>query len=968
MEGRAGLSPKGTPPLIGRQHVLQAFDECLVAAANGSFQFLGLVGEPGAGKTRLLAELATAAEAHRLPVLWGRAAEYEQQMPFSMVIDALDDHLETRADLLPDPLGPAAMRSLASVFPSLSAALQPGDVELGTDHTGLARYRLYRVIRQLLDELARSSGLVLILDDAHWADDTSTELLDHLVRHPVRGRVLIAVSYRPAQVSSRLATLVESAVQTPGSQGRLVPVGPLNEDEVTQFLGPDVSRSRRRALYEASGGNPFYLEALSRIGQRQPSSPVGEEEGVLPRAVQAALQVELDALSPEALLVARAAAVAGDEFGPGLAAVTAEVPEEAALAAIDELVARDVVRAAASGGRFVFRHSLVRHAAYNSAAAGWRLGVHARIAAHLAELGAPATAQAPHVERSARLGDQSAVDTLVEAARSVSAQAPATAAHWLAAALRLMPGDQRERPELMLELATAQGVSGHITEGRDTARETLRLLPPDDLVRRARAARICALMERMLGRPHQGRTVLLDELHRISDPHSAAAVTLRLRLVADNLVRSDFRAAQAVLDLMPDTPDWAPSLRMATAGLRPLPALAAGRFTDAVSHIDIATELIDAAPDEHLAEWLDVINWLCWTETMMGRHHSARSRFERALTIARSTGQSYLVPYLFAGQARCLVMLGRLPDAVIAAEEAAEVARVLGTGQELVMALIQQALVASWTGEDEEALRLGAEAMERSKDTVEWWGAMAQYARALALVNAGRTDEGARQMMAACNDFRSPKLDPATLMSCCELMARTEADRGRPEQAAHWARRASKLSHPGVEASIGLAQLTQAHADRHSDPGKAGDRAREAAERLSGAELRIDSGRAKLTAGLAYADAGERGAALDELRAAAEIFAACGARSLHAQTIREQRRLGVRVHTTTSRSTGPHGLSGREAEVAALVAEGCTNHQIAERLFISDRTVETHLSRIFAKLGVSSRVGVVSALSQRDRD
>ncbi|HZB30642.1 MAG TPA: AAA family ATPase [Streptosporangiaceae bacterium] len=969
MEGRAGLSPKGTPPLIGRQHVLQVFDECLTAVARGSFQFLGLVGEPGAGKTRLLAELATAADAHRLPVLWGRAAEYEQQMPFGMVIDALDDHLETRAERLPDTLGPAAMRSLASVFPSLSAAQPPGEAEVDTDHTGLARYRLYRVIRQLLDELARPSGVVLILDDGHWADDSSVELLDHLVRHPVRGKVLIAVSYRPAQVSSRLATLVESAVQAPGSQGRLVPVGPLNEAEVAQFLGPAVSRSRRRALYEASGGNPFYLEALSRIGQRQPSIPVGEEESELPRAVQAALQVELDALSPDALLVARAAAVAADEFEPGLAAVTAEISEEAALAAIDELVARDVVRPAGSAGRFVFRHPLVRHAAYNSAAAGWRLGVHARIAAHLAELGAPATAQAPHVERSARLGDQAAVDTLAKAARSVSAQAPATAAHWFTAALRLIPGDRRERPELMLELATAQAVSGQIPEGRDTARETLRLLAPDDFVRRARAARICAIMERMLGRPHQARTVLLDELHRISDPRSPAAVTLRLRLVADNLVRSDFRAAQAVLDLMPDdAPGWAPSLRMATAGLRPLPALAAGRFTDAVSHIDIAVALIDAAPDEHLAEWLDVINWLCWTETMMGRHQSARRRFERALVIARSTGQSYLVPYLFAGQARCLVMLGRLPDAVIAAEEAAEVARVLGTGQELVMALIQQSLVASWMGDDDEALRLAAEAMERSKDTVEWWGAMAQYARALALINAGQTEAGAGQMMAACNGFRSPKLDPATLMSCCELMARTEAERDRPEQAAQWARRAGKLAHPGVEASIGLAQLTQAHADRHSDPGKAGDRAREAAERLRGAELRIDYGRAKLTAGLAYAEAGERNAALEELRAAAEIFAACGARSLHAQTVREQRRLGVRVHTTTSRSTGPHGLSGREFEVAALVAEGCTNHQIAERLFISDRTVETHLSRIFAKLGVSSRVGVVSALSQRDRD
>ena len=132
---------------------------------------------------------------------------------------------------------------------------------------------------------------------------------------------------------------------------------------------------------------------------------------------------------------------------------------------------------------------------------------------------------------------------------------------------------------------------------------------------------------------------------------------------------------------------------------------------------------------------------------------------------------------------------------------------------------------------------------------------------------------------------------------------------------------------------------------------------------LAEASLRIDSGRARLTAGLAYAESGDRARGRDELRAAAEIFATCGARGLYAQTVREQRRLGVRVPTTT-RSAGSSGLSGRESEVAALVAQGHTNHQIAERLFISDRTVETHLSRIFAKLGVNSRVGVVSALNR----
>ena len=102
------------------------------------------------------------------------------------------------------------------------------------------------------------------------------------------------------------------------------------------------------------------------------------------------------------------------------------------------MVARDIVRPG-TAGRLRFRHPLVRRAIYDGAAAAWRLGAHARVAAYLAEVGAPAALRARHVERSAPFGDQAAIATLREAARDAAAQAPATAAHWLEAALRIMP-------------------------------------------------------------------------------------------------------------------------------------------------------------------------------------------------------------------------------------------------------------------------------------------------------------------------------------------------------------------------------------------------------------------------------------------------------------------------------------------------------------------------------------------------
>ncbi|MDH2427150.1 LuxR family transcriptional regulator [Sphaerisporangium sp. TRM90804] len=960
----AGVAFSGGTPLVGRRDALHAFAQAVDATVARGFEFMAVVGEPGAGKTRLLAELSSLAAGRGLATLWGRAAEFEQIMPFSVLIDALDDHLEASRDELAGRLRTAQARQLASVFPALAAKLAenvPDDEPDEDDQSGMVRYRLYRALRQLVDELAGPRGLALILDDVHWADDSSAEFLDHLVRHPPRGRVLVVVAYRPAQVAPRLAALVRTA----GANGRQVTVGPLNQAEVEEFLGPQVNGTRRRALYEASGGNPFYLEALARMGQLS----VGE----LPPTVRAALQVELGDLSPGSLLIAQAAAVTADEFEPALAAVTAQVPLATALEALNELVARDIVRPVA--GRFRFRHPLVRQAAYESTAAGWQLAAHARLAAHLATLGAPATVQAHHFERSGSFGDQRAIATLIEAARAVAPQAPVTAAHWLRKALDLMPEDParlEDRLELLMELSRAQGVSGRLAEGRDTARELLRLLPVGEHARRARAARICALMERQLDRPHEARALLLDELRRMPDPRAAAAIPLRMRLVAESMMRVDFRAAQAVLDLMPDSADdWEPGLAMAVAALRPMPAYAAGMLEEALRFADAADGLIVTALDEHLAEWLDAVAWLCWAETNLGRYSVALRHFDRAVSVARATGQTYILTNLLAGKARTLGVLGRLPEALATIEESVEGARLLESGQQLVFALTQVCLASAWSGDHEAALRAGDEAVATGVGAGEVWADMARQARGVALIVAGRLDEGVTAVLEACDGFRNPRVDRGTLLATCEIVAQAEAARGRPAEAAFWADRALEYVDP-LPGFSGLIPLARAHALRATDPAAAAEHAAEAARVLTDGGRMIDAGRALLTAGMAYGEAGDKRQARAHLRQATEIFHTAGAWGLEAQAVREQRRLGVRVSATGpggasgqgGQGGAPHGLSPREAEIAALVAEGLTNQQVAEQLFLSVRTVETHLSHVFAKLGVSSRVGVATKLNR----
>jgi predicted ATPase len=190
-----------TEHLVGRAEELLAIDHALAQLDRGESAAVEVRGEPGIGKTRLLAELAGRADALGQLVLSGSASELERDLPFGLFVDSLDEYLQGLEPQRLEALDDDVRTELATVFPSLSRFA--GACGTVFPHE---RYRTPRAVRELLERLTASKPLVLMLDDVHWGDSASVELLGALLRRPPDAAVLIALAVRPLQMPERLSS------------------------------------------------------------------------------------------------------------------------------------------------------------------------------------------------------------------------------------------------------------------------------------------------------------------------------------------------------------------------------------------------------------------------------------------------------------------------------------------------------------------------------------------------------------------------------------------------------------------------------------------------------------------------------------------------------------------------------------------------------------------------------------------
>jgi DNA-binding CsgD family transcriptional regulator len=934
----------------------------------GVFQ---IAGEQGIGKTRLIAEVCAEAERRRYLVFSGRAIEFDPGEAFGVFVDAMDDYLATldRRDL--DDLV-AEVAELAWVFPAFARLVEH---PVGT--MPAERYRAHQAVRALLDTLSRQRPVVLTLDDLHWADGASVELVSYLLRRPPRGRVLTVIAFRPAQLPKPFEAVLDASTRAPPVVR--LDLDPLTPDEALQLLEPDVAPAVRDELYRLSGGNPFYLESLARAASVVPArTPPANGTIVIapvPVAVQRALTDELAALPDRAHALLQGAAVVGDPFDVGLAAAVGQVPLGDELAALDELLAADIVLPSAMPLRFGFRHPLLRHAVYESAPAGWRIGAHARAAATLATLGASAVSRAHHVERSAHTGDAAAVAVLIEAGDATVGRAPATAALWYEAALRLMPETPDERPrrlDVLVALAPALAAIGRLEQSRTALLEALELAAPDDDTMRLSLVARCANVELLLGRHRDADARLHRALAAPPDPLSVDIAALHIAHSLASRYEGAFEAMR--------TSAQEAYIAATACGQRALQACAATLLAHAQAEVPrpdsgdevvgLAATLVDQLSDEELATSIDAALIIGRTEIHVDRFDDAARHIERGLAIARATGQGQLLVPLMLGRVVLRCLQGHLPEASELVESAVDAGRLSGLAQLLAWPLQTQCWVVTDRGDVESALEYGEESLRLARKLDQRWIlALAGATLGTTRLEAGEPETCRHHVLDAAG---GPDLPFMSIQHRCwayEVLTRADIALGRLDDAAGWAARAEATAIP--ERPRADAAALQARAAVHlatGDAAGAAELALNGAMTADAVGARVLAGRLRSLAGRALAEAGQSNEAIAALDRAEAELAACGAARYADQAARELRRLGRRVIRTGRRSEDGLGLSRREMEIAQLVADGKTNREIAAELFLSNRTVESHLSRVFAKLGVSSRAAVGSVLARRTRE
>ncbi len=928
-----------------------------------------VTGEPGIGKTWLLREAVAEAHASGLMVIRGCGSEFERHVPFGLLVHALDDYLDDLDHERLRALGGAGLGDLARVFPALSGLDDSAPTSL-QDTT----YRAHRAIRALLERLAEPGGLVLVLDDLHWADPESAALLAHLLERPPRRRLTIFGAWRSGSSTDVLADLPLRSMPP----GTMIQLGPLCDADAAVMLADVPGPWRRAELLRLSGGNPFYLSAL--VGDPESVGASADADGRVPALITDAVQRDMATLSTAARELLTAGAVLGDPFDLAMVRAVAGIEDDALTAAVDELAAAGFISETAVPRTFAFRRPLVRRAVYHLMPPGGRISGHRKAAAALTD--AAATARAAHLARSAAAPDPDVVSALLRAGHELTGERPAEAASMFLAAVELTRDESAAHAEALLGHGDAALRAGRLRDSRATYERLLKLcseLPANSLEVVGRLA----IAEQLTGHAEISAGRLRAALARPgSAPDSTTAWLFVLAAAASAQARDNqqlhYLAGEALryADSAKD-----PAIRVASLCL--------------VGVAEVGWGHVDAARQMRRSAWSAVLTAArtprapdTFEQDLAGHPHTGLAVSYLALGYLALLLEDYsdvaaaldLLPPSTPGTAwawwsapsellyaRARFAQGRLREAAEAVRSAVETARAGGARPLLAHGLATHAAILVAVDDAEGAADAAREAVRAARDGAALTGAVERACGAIRL----DIGEEATSLETIHRLYqRAPFTTPAEESAWRYRLVLAALDDDRLDEALAAVPAAENVA-DGAGLAMATAFTARSLAAVQLARGQFADAAESAAlaaETAARPGCRIEAARCRLAEASALTLAGHRDRAATVLRVALEEFRACGAVRYEKEAGRQLRRLGRRTPAApaTVSDDAPLPLSEREWQVAELVAAGRTNRQIAAQLLLSDKTIETHLTRIFARLGISSRT-LLARMVERER-
>jgi class 3 adenylate cyclase len=376
--------------LVRREEPLAALEDALLEARRGHGRLVVLSGEAGIGKTRLANELTRQARRLGSAVLSGGCSEAELSLPYLPFVEAIGNYLADE-DLGPlrEQLG-AAGAELSQLFPQFGEGRASA-----SDDPGQAKLRLFEAILSLVAIPAADRGLLLVIEDVHWADDSSRQLLDHMARRLAGMRTLVLATYRSDELHRRHPFLSILRAWRRAGLAEAIDLEPLPEGGIAEMVGSitgtgTVDPELVDLLYERTEGNPFFVEemlsdAVSGLARGAALSRAEVDKVGIPETVRDTILQRLARLDPDRVAILEAAAVLGRGFDyPTLLAVSG-ADEAAVQAALEAAIAEQLVEDHPDGqGRYRWRHALTQEAIYESIVIPRRQAIHSRAADVLA--------------------------------------------------------------------------------------------------------------------------------------------------------------------------------------------------------------------------------------------------------------------------------------------------------------------------------------------------------------------------------------------------------------------------------------------------------------------------------------------------------------------------------------------------------------------------------------------------------